>query len=81
MDEYSMKRYQILEKENEENKIIIWPDVPYWLYVNNDTQKIIQIISEHSNFNEMAKAVKFIFRKKFMKMNCNHYLRNCVRQR
>ena len=38
MDEYSMKRYQILEKENEENKIIIWPDVPYWLYVNNDTQ-------------------------------------------
>lgn len=50
MDEYSMKRYQILEKENEENKIIIWPDVPYWLYVNNDTQKIIQIISEHSNF-------------------------------
>lgn len=64
MDEYSMKRYQILEKENEENKIIIWPDVPYWLYVNNDTQKIIQIISEHSNFNEMAKAVKLYFSEK-----------------
>ena len=61
-----IKFTKIIKKleENEENKIIIWPDVPYWLYVNNDTQKIIQIISEHSNFNEMAKAVKLYFSEK-----------------
>nr|WP_296010077.1 radical SAM protein [uncultured Blautia sp.] len=64
MVNYSMKRYQILEKENEENKILIWPDVPYWLYVNNDTQKVIEVISKHSNFNEMVKAVNLLFPEK-----------------
>lgn len=29
MENYLMKRFEILRKETELNSIIVWPDVPY----------------------------------------------------
>lgn len=61
MKNYLMKRFEILRKETELNSIIVWPDVPYWLYLSDETIKIIQIISKHSSYSAMIEEIKLSF--------------------
>ena len=61
MENYLMKRFEILRKETELNSIIVWPDVPYWLYLSDETIKIIQIISKHSSYSAMIEEIKLSF--------------------
>lgn len=40
-----LKSYEVLSKEDNNNKIVIWPDLPFWLYVNEDTVTFINEIN------------------------------------
>lgn len=43
-----VEELSILEKINDENKIIIWPSLPYWLYINKESVELIKGIDGHS---------------------------------
>lgn len=34
-------RYSVLKRSGEMNKIVIWPELPYWLMVNEAAVKLI----------------------------------------
>jgi len=40
-----IRQYKILNKEEDINSLIIWPDLPYWLYVNDQVLNLIQNIN------------------------------------
>ena len=53
--------FEILRKKEETNSIVIWPDVPYWLYLDEFTTKVIQVISQFSEYNELIKSLHTLF--------------------
>lgn len=53
-----MKQFQVLRKKEELNAIVIWPDVPYWLYLDGLTVKVVQVISQYSKYNELLEAIR-----------------------
>lgn len=40
-----LKKFEILSRKDEENKIVIWPDIPYWIFVDQNTANIIKTIN------------------------------------
>ncbi len=61
MEKYFMHHFEILRKKEETNSIVIWPDVPYWLYLDEFTTKVIQVISQFSEYNELIKSLHTLF--------------------
>ncbi len=39
-------QYSILEREEENLKIVIWPDAPYWIMVEEETAKLMDILMD-----------------------------------
>lgn len=39
-----LKKFDVLSKEDEDGKIVIWPDIPYWILVDQTTANIIENI-------------------------------------
>lgn len=53
-----LKRYEVLEKEEFDNKIVIWPDLPYWIYVTPETVEILNVIDGEIYENILQKIWK-----------------------
>lgn len=51
-----IKEYEILERSGEENKIVIWGDIPYWLYVNDIFVRLLGLINGRTR-RELLKIV------------------------
>lgn len=50
-------RYSVLKRSGEMNKIVIWPELPYWLMVNEAAVKLIDNV-EGKNLKQIVEAAQ-----------------------
>ena len=61
-------QYSILEREEENLKIVIWPDAPYWIMVEEETAKLIGYINGHT-FGEIIHLIEKSLKKKIEELD------------
>ena len=61
-------QYSILEREEENLKIVIWPDAPYWIMVEEETAKLIRYINGHT-FGEIIHLIEKSLKKKIEELD------------
>lgn len=50
----------VLEKKDDDNKIVLWPDLPYWIYTSEICASLISLINGYS-FDEIPELIKTKF--------------------